>query len=181
MRACASHNLTKLHAVYEDLDNIYLVLDLCNEGTLLDLLLCSGPVEEDQAKAFVRSLLEGLVYLHRSGIIHRDIKLENLLLRNHSTCVIADMGLARFLDADGKISGEKCGSIGYIAPELFNSQSYDCKADVFSTGCVAYSLLTATAPFGSNRNCVGLHNAWNRVMYDRAVWQELSEDALAFV
>lgn len=93
-------------------------------------------------------------FFQRKKIVHRDIKLENILIssiedRSEYDIRIADFGLAIFTPEDEKVSG-KCGSPGYVAPEVFKTQFYSYKVDVFSLGSVFYQLLTGQYLFDGN-------------------------------
>lgn len=115
--------------------------------------------------------------MHKSGIIHRDIKPQNILFRNSfDDIVLADFGLADFYRKDGQYLFKRCGTPGFVAPEVLHDKLYDYKVDVFSVGVIMYLLLTGKQPFRSNNldEIVQLN-------YDCAVdygCLEISKDAL---
>ncbi len=96
--------------------------------------------------------------MHRKHIIHRDIKLQNLLLAVQGDDLdlrIADFGLSDFIPADGAKLTRRCGSPGYSAPEMLKGLGYNEKADIFSIGSVMYNLLTGRALFpGKNLKAI---------------------------
>lgn len=88
----------------------------------------------------MNNLMKGISYMHSQEIIHRDLKLENILLTNSSSfeILIADFGLATTFNQKGMF--KKCGTPGYIAPEILNLGVYNEKVDIFSAGVIAYIL-----------------------------------------
>ncbi len=101
---------------------------------------------EPHVRVIIEQVLLSLDFFQRKRIVHRDIKLENILIssvEDHSEYEIriADFGLAIFTSEDEKVTG-KCGSPGYVAPEVFKSKFYDYRCDIFSLGSVMYQLLT---------------------------------------
>ena len=96
----------------------------------------------------MRNFVSALQYLHSKNIVHRDLKPENLLLssaKNNSDLKIADFGLATVFK--GEKLTLRCGSPGYVAPEVLQDKGYDCSSDMFSAGVIFYILLTGRALF----------------------------------
>ena len=144
MRALDHDNIIKLYEVYETEKSIYLVLDLIQGKSLQDTLKKSSfKADYSEIKIFniIRSLLDALSYLASKGIMHRDLKPDNILLEKGEKVKIVDFGLATFIDVPEYIF-KKCGTPGYIAPEVFKydqkdpSTAYDDRCDVFSAGCI---------------------------------------------
>lgn len=116
------------------------------EGTLCKRLNKKEKFDEASAKTLIRGLLETLDYLHKKNIVHRDLKLENLMMVNEedNEIKLIDFGLAFNCSC---VQGSKCGSPGYVAPEIMLSNCYNSKVDVFSAGVVLYLLLVGKHPF----------------------------------
>ncbi|KAI3408099.1 uncharacterized protein J3R85_020430 [Psidium guajava] len=99
-----------------------------------------------QLLKFAIDVCEGMEYLHKSNIIHRDLKTANLLMDNHNVVKVADFGVARFQSQGGVMTAET-GTYRWMAPEVINHQRYDEKADVFSFAVVLWELITAKIPY----------------------------------
>ncbi|EOD10047.1 hypothetical protein EMIHUDRAFT_452786 [Emiliania huxleyi CCMP1516] len=127
--------LVTLLDAYQTPSELQLVLQLLPRGSLLDLVVeRRRPLPEPEARTIVRQVASGLAALHRAGIVHRDVKLQNVLL-----------------DEDGQCRSPRidspCGTPGFIAPEMLGESGYDFAADVWALGVVAYVLLTGRPPF----------------------------------
>ncbi|EDS29331.1 conserved hypothetical protein [Culex quinquefasciatus] len=128
----------------------------CNGGDLADYLAVKGTLSEDTIRLFLCQLASAMKALYAVGVVHRDLKPQNILL-SHSygknlpapskiTLKIADFGFARFLQ-DGNMAATLCGSPMYMAPEVIMSLQYDAKADLWSLGTIVFQCLTGKAPF----------------------------------
>ena len=125
-------------------------MDFLSGGNLCDLVLDSGRLSEDTSKRYFLQMMQGLRYIHNQGVVHRDIKLENVFL-NHdrSVAVIGDFGLSNFW-CPGATLRTRCGSAEYAAPELLDrSQVYDQAVDVWSSGVVLFAMLVGDLPFNA--------------------------------
>lgn len=93
--------------------------------------------------------------MHSQGVLHRDIKPENLILRtknNLNDIVLGDFGLADFYKFDGNYLYRRCGTPGYVAPEILRGMPYDYKVDIYSIGVLMYILITGKRPFAGKNN-----------------------------
>ena len=116
--------------------------------------------------------------LHSNQIVHRDLKPENLIFRdeNLSSLVIIDFGLSTTCK-DGALY-TRCGSPGYVAPEILNNLGYGCKVDIFSVGVIMYILLTSKFVFNAkDYNEILKKNRQCKVIFPRKLWENLSEEA----
>eukprot|EP01017_Pseudomicrothorax_dubius_P049167 TRINITY_DN9100_c0_g1_i2.p1 TRINITY_DN9100_c0_g1~~TRINITY_DN9100_c0_g1_i2.p1 ORF type:complete len:619 (-),score=149.59 TRINITY_DN9100_c0_g1_i2:61-1917(-) len=144
MQALDHPNIIKLYEVYESKSSIYLIMELVLGGEM-----SINIVNERDAGLILKKLLVTLVYLHEKRIMHRDIKPENILLKNSDDPMemkLADFGLATRLDVD-EFLFTKCGTPGYVAPEVFQHKKYDVVCDIFSVGIMFYRMLTGLSPF----------------------------------
>eukprot|EP00930_Biecheleria_cincta_P079061 TRINITY_DN6672_c0_g1_i1.p1 TRINITY_DN6672_c0_g1~~TRINITY_DN6672_c0_g1_i1.p1 ORF type:complete len:569 (-),score=92.05 TRINITY_DN6672_c0_g1_i1:312-2018(-) len=125
-----------------------LVLDYCAQGDLFDHLMRapSSRLTDAEAKPLIGGILSGLAHIHQVGIIHRDIKPDNILLAEDGRPVVSDFGIA--VQANDEASKAKIlGSPGYCGPEMLRGNRYGTNFDVFGVGCILYQLLTGHGPF----------------------------------
>ena len=142
--------IIKLHDVLKTQNNIYLIMEYCAGGDLENYVKTHGRVDESIAKRWLSQLVESFIYLQEKHIMHRDIKLANILLTTSddltSDIRVADFGFARFLD-ENSFAATQLGTPLFMAPEIFNSESYSFKADVWSLGVLSYEILTGSPVF----------------------------------
>ncbi|CEG46225.1 plk plk-unclassified protein kinase [Plasmopara halstedii] len=135
---------------FEDGDNAYILLELCRNQSMSDLMRRRKRLSESEVRFYMRQLIEGLAYLHKNLVIHRDLKLGNLFLTSDMQLKIGDFGLAARLDNPEDRKRTMCGTPNYIAPEILSGQRGDghsFEVDVWSTGVVMYTLLVGRPPF----------------------------------
>ena len=120
-------------------------------GDLLSFIRKRNKLNEPSAKIIFKQIIEGLKYIHKKKIIHRDIKLDNILIDLSNTIKICDFGVSRKMEK-GNIIYERCGTPAYIAPEIYAKIGYEgFKCDIWSAGVTLYYILSGTLPFkGSN-------------------------------
>ncbi|KAK7079554.1 Serine/threonine-protein kinase plk1 [Halocaridina rubra] len=104
-------------------------------------------VTEPEARYFLKHLLSGVKHLHDTKVIHRDLKLENLFLNDNMELKIGDLGLATQVDYEGERKMTLCGTPNYIAPEILCKKGHSYEVDVWSMGCILYTLLIGIPPF----------------------------------
>lgn len=141
--------MVRLYDTFETNKHICFVMELCAGGDLLTYVRKRRKLAEDVAKYFFKQLIEGLAYLHHSKlIVHRDIKLDNILLDANGRIKIADFGVSRQVRDEAERMTEQCGTPAYIAPEILRDKGYEgFKVDVWSAGVCLYAMLIGTVPF----------------------------------
>jgi len=102
---------------------------------------------EPEVRYFMKQIVEGCKYLHDNKIIHRDLKLGNLFLNDEMEIKIGDFGLATRVEIDGERKKTLCGTPNYIAPEVLNKKGHSFEVDVWSLGCILFTLLVGKPPF----------------------------------
>ncbi|CAL7936789.1 unnamed protein product [Xylocopa violacea] len=142
----------ELYTFFEDANYVYLVLELCHNGELQRFLKIQGSraLPEEQAGRIIRQVVQGLLYLHSHQILHRDMSLSNLLLTRDMQVKIADFGLATQLTRPDEKHLTMCGTPNYISPEIATRSSHGLEADVWSLGCMLYTLLVGKPPFDTD-------------------------------
>lgn len=124
-------------------------MELCSGGDLLTYVRKRRKLKEDVAKYFFKQIIEGLAYIHHSKlIVHRDIKLDNILLDASGKIKICDFGVSKQVASETEKMTEQCGTPAYIAPEILKDKGYEgFKVDVWSAGVCLYAMLIGTVPF----------------------------------
>ncbi|KAL8162973.1 hypothetical protein V2J09_014462 [Rumex salicifolius] len=185
LRALTGHkNLVQFYDAFEDDENVYIAMELCTGGELLDSILQrGGKYSEDEAKAVMVQILSVAAYCHLQGVVHRDLKPENFLFaskEDNSPLKAIDFGLSDYVKPDEKLI-DIVGSAYYVAPEVLH-RSYGTEADMWSIGVIAYILLCGSRPFWS-RTESGIFRAVLKAdpIFDEAPWPSLSADAIDFV
>jgi len=131
------------------LKTILLVLEFCPGGDLFEILYYTHQFHPIIARTYFTQLINGLKACHDVGIVHRDIKPQNLLLDGHYQLKITDFGLSFISKTKGNTASMKtrCGTRGYQAPELLKGERYTKACDIFSCGVVLFILITGYPPF----------------------------------
>uniref|UniRef100_A0A2C9JP73 Serine/threonine-protein kinase PLK4 n=1 Tax=Biomphalaria glabrata TaxID=6526 RepID=A0A2C9JP73_BIOGL len=144
-------SVLELYNFFEDANYVYLVLELCHNGELQRYLQSlSQPFTEEEARRLMRQIVEGILYLHSHGILHRDLSLSNLLLNKEMNVKIADFGLATQLEGPEEKHFTMCGTPNYISPEIAMRSAHGLEADVWSLGCMLYTFLVGRPPFDTD-------------------------------
>ena len=141
-------HIVKFEHVFEDNENVYILLEMCTNQTLNDLCKRRKRLLEFEAQYYIYQIVESLRYLHRNRVIHRDLKLGNLFLSDKLEIKLGDFGLAARLEFDNEKRHTVCGTPNYLAPEVLNNRTgHSYEVDVWSLGVVLYALVVGKPPF----------------------------------
>jgi len=165
MRSLSHPNIVQLCESLESHDNVYLVMELVKGSDLFDIIQGLGTLREKVAGAILAQILSALVYMHSRGIVHHDIKPENVIIDyNNYKIKLTDFGSARQVKGN---TPSVAGTINYMAPEIIKNMRGAEKicstaVDIWSIGVVAYMMLCGVNPFENTTKAS--HNIMNRII-----------------
>ena len=141
--------IASLHYIYETANCIYLITEYFPHGNLYQRIKKKKIFSEDSCVSFAKNLLDVLAYMHSRNIVHRDLKPENIMMtsENDYDFKLVDFGLA--YEEQGPCQ-DRCGSPGYIAPEILKRGGYTSKVDIFSAGVILYIIVVGRHPFNDS-------------------------------
>jgi len=138
---------------FEDKTNCYILLELCHNQSMNELLKRRKRLTEPEVKYFISQLLESIKYLHSINVIHRDLKIGNLFLDKNLKLKVGDFGLASQLASVDEKRKTICGTPNYIAPEIIDGnkekRGHSFEVDIWSMGVICYTLLVGKPPYES--------------------------------
>lgn len=177
-------NLMHMKEWFESRDRYYFVLQYMSGGELYDWVEKEGSLSENVARHITKQLLSGIAYLHEHHIVHRDIKLENILIsEDHEHVVIGDMGLSASLREEDSQLFAVCGSLGYTAPEVHDRTGYSKPVDLWSLGVVVFLMLGGRFPYlGNDAATVAKEGKDRNIRFTRKPpWTNVSDLAKDFI
>ncbi|KAI1769426.1 hypothetical protein GGR53DRAFT_461583 [Hypoxylon sp. FL1150] len=147
----------------------YMLFEYVNGGQMLDYIISHGKLKEKQARKFSRQIASALDYCHRNSIVHRDLKIENILISKTGDIKIIDFGLSNLFAPRGHLK-TFCGSLYFAAPELLQARAYTGpEVDVWSFGIVLYVLVCGKVPF-DDQSMPALHAKIKKGLVDYPSW-----------
>mmetsp|Transcript_8495 Transcript_8495/g.18054 ORF Transcript_8495/g.18054 Transcript_8495/m.18054 type:complete len:586 (+) Transcript_8495:177-1934(+) len=177
-------HICKAYECYEDRRNIYLVMDICSGGTLLETLCQRTRFSESDAASVMRQILSALAYLHQANFVFRDLKTENIMFAKPvqsgevGNVKLIDFGLCCPFERGTKIM-KAAGTPYSVAPELVTAPvQYDQKCDAWSAGVVMYIILSGQYPFRAKTKDALLHQIRREpVSFKDKQWKKISKEA----
>jgi len=177
-------NVVRLNDVYDTNQEIAILTEVLNGGELFGRLAEVKVFPEPLAAETTRQMLRALSYLHSHDIVHRDIKLENVMYESDavdSPLKLIDFGFAKVWDSS-KVMRTACGSVAYVSPDVLRGKGYTSKCDLWSLGVIVFMLLSGYPPFNGSdekriRKIVAADVDWSHPRR----WAKVSESAMDFV
>lgn len=139
--------IVSLHSYFEDESNMYIILELCRKRSLMEMHKRRKTLSVPEVRYFMRQIVVACEYMHDKKVIHRDLKLGNLFINDNMEIKVGDFGLATRLLFDGERKKTLCGTPNYIAPEILTKRGHSFEVDMWSLGCIMYTLLVGSPPF----------------------------------
>ncbi len=143
-------NICQYKSFFEDEENIYIMLEYCSNDSLNSLLNTRKFLSELEVQYYGLQLIEVLKYMREEKVIHRDLKLHNILLNDIMEIKLCDFGLACQLESENDQRFSFCGTPNYIAPEMLKTKKedgYSFEVDIWALGITIYTLLIGKPPF----------------------------------
>jgi serine/threonine protein kinase len=156
--------VVSLHYSFQTAANLYMVLDYCPKGDLMDYIEQKVKMNEDQARFVMWQIILAIRYLHSHNIVYRDMKPENVLIDSENNWKLADFGLAKEGIEKLQIANSFCGSPAYLPPELLLNNKNGKEGDYYQLGVLLYELLVGMPPFYSDNMNI-LYQAIQRGKY----------------
>jgi len=193
LRAVKHENIIALYDLYGSAKYVSMVMELCSGGDVFDWLESEDHIEEVMVAIVLKQIIAGVSYLHSSGVVHRDLKLENLLLSTPVVGLlkkpiikIADFGFATTIKDPNELIEGTCGSLNYIAPEVLTDRNYTKQCDLWSIGVIVYAMLGGYLPFCGSYSENSRQQTYGRIQrgefsFNDPVWEDVSGKAKGLV
>ncbi|XP_006822826.1 calcium-independent protein kinase C-like [Saccoglossus kowalevskii] len=170
--------LTALHSCFQTKDRLFFVMEYVNGGDLMFQIQRARKFDEPRARFYASQVTCALQFLHRHGVIYRDLKLDNILLDAEGHCKLADFGMCKEGIMDDKLTSTFCGTPDYIAPEILQELDYGPSVDWWALGVLMYEMMAGQPPFEADNE----DDLFESILHDDVlypVW--LSKEATAIL
>nr|XP_048316473.1 serine/threonine-protein kinase 33 isoform X1 [Myodes glareolus]XP_048316474.1 serine/threonine-protein kinase 33 isoform X1 [Myodes glareolus]XP_048316475.1 serine/threonine-protein kinase 33 isoform X1 [Myodes glareolus]XP_048316476.1 serine/threonine-protein kinase 33 isoform X1 [Myodes glareolus] len=189
LKSVKHKHIIHLEQVFETPKQMYLVMELCEDGELKEVLDTKGHFSENETRLIIQSLASAIAYLHNKDIVHRDLKLENIMVKSsfmddnnemNLNIKVTDFGLAvrKHGSRSEGMMQTTCGTPIYMAPEVINAHEYSQQCDIWSIGVIMYLLLCGEPPFlaNSEEKLFELIRK-GELQFEDPVWDSVSDSA----
>ncbi|XP_051048608.1 serine/threonine-protein kinase 33 [Phodopus roborovskii] len=189
LKSVKHKHIIHLEQVFETPKQMYLVMELCEDGELKEVLDKKGHFSENETRLIIQSLASAIAYLHNKDIVHRDLKLENIMVKSsfmddnnemNLNIKVTDFGLAvkKHGSRSEGMMQTTCGTPIYMAPEVINAHEYSQQCDIWSIGVIMYLLLCGEPPFlaNSEEKLFELIRK-GELEFEDPVWESVSDSA----
>lgn len=188
LRTLNHQNIVQIYDIFDSARETYVVMEYLAGGELLDLVTESDHLSEKNAKQVIREVLQAIQYLHARGIVHRDVKPENILCVNRAWPLrvkLTDFGLSKMVgngkDGLDRVMRSQCGTAYYLAPEIANNMAYAKPVDLWACGVVLYVMLAGKFPFYGDSDEKFMRRLRSGVKFPDKEWNGISADAKSLV
>lgn len=188
LRLLNHQNIVQIYDIFDSARETYVVMEYLAGGELLDLITESDHLSEKNSKQVIREVLQAVQYLHARGIVHRDVKPENILCVNRAWPLrvkLTDFGLSKMVgsaeDGTERVMRSQCGTAYYLAPEIANNLAYAKPVDLWASGVVLYVMLAGKFPFYGDSDEKFMRRLRGGVKFPEKEWSGISADAKALV
>jgi serine/threonine protein kinase len=180
LKMCQHKSIIKLVDVFENSDYYYVVLEYLAGKDMFEYIQKRNfSLPEERVKQLMFQLMQAVKYLNAFGIVHRDLKLENVMMSDatdRARPIIVDFGLAKIIGPN-QTATEPFGTLGYAAPEVLKKSPYSFSCDVWSLGCIAYALLSGSLPFDHDSQKETIRMTMeNPLVFDLSCWKKISDE-----